>query len=192
VVVFEVNETTGKARRLQEIDRIRSEDCGSDFLDANMEKFLEFKLRKYRAVIPAYGWESLMYSFSDLIRPIFNPDNDDKVSMHTPSGFGLDSVDDQDIGLVDGLLCFTATEPKSEVFGPAVGDILELIRDLLQRQQKLEGIYKALFMLGEFGSCRYMLDRAEKEFKDFVGLVAAPLHPSMAISQGAVMALLSS
>ncbi|KAF9123304.1 hypothetical protein BGW39_009115 [Mortierella sp. 14UC] len=173
VVVFEVSESAGQRRCLNEISRMRSEDCGSDFLNANMERVLELKLRKYRSMIPAHGWESFMDNFWDFVRPYFYTDNEDEVFLQVPGGFGLDSIDDRDVGLRDGLLYFTAKEVKEEVFEPAAEDILELIQDMLQKQQRLGGTCKALYMLGEFGSCKYMLGRAQQAFEDRIELVTA-------------------
>ncbi|KAF9903699.1 hypothetical protein EC991_003426 [Linnemannia zychae] len=191
VVVFEVSEPVGETKRLLEIARMHSENCGSDFLDANMERFLEFKLRKYRTKIPAHGWNGLMENFL-FIRSFFNNEESDNVVLQAPGGCGMDSIDDKDIGLEEGLFIFDHKEVKEKVFEPAVEDVLELIQDLLQRQQQLGGTCKALFMLGEFGYCRYMLSRAKAEFKDRIELVDAPAHPSLAIPRGAVMALLDS
>ncbi|KAG0377942.1 hypothetical protein BGX24_005116 [Mortierella sp. AD032] len=185
VVAFEVNEPAGQTRRLKEIARMCSETCGLDFLEANIENYLERKLRKFRGKIPAHGWEDCMSYFKYDMQSTFSLE-DEHCYLPIPEFFGMDSLKDLDIGLEDGMLCLPVEELKLEVFEPAVGDVLELIQDLMQSQQRLGGKGKAIFMLGEFGSCQYMLERARQEFKDHVELVAAPVRPSMAVSRGAV------
>ncbi|KAG0275015.1 hypothetical protein BGZ95_009263, partial [Linnemannia exigua] len=180
VVVFEVNEAAGQTRRLKEIGRMRSEDCGLNFLEAKFETYLERKLRKYRRRIPALGWETCMNTFRYVIfQPGYSPTHDEECYLQIPPGCGMDSLTDSDIGLEDELLCMPAEELKAEVFEPAVGDVLELIQDLLQGQQRLGRKSKAIFMVGEFGSSQYLLERVRQEFKDHVELVAAPLRPSL-------------
>ncbi|KAG0375076.1 hypothetical protein BGX24_009569 [Mortierella sp. AD032] len=191
-VVYEVGESSlGQTQRLQEVARTHSSDCGSDILEVNIETYLERKLRKHRKVITARAWESLMYDFWHWIRGIFKPaHNEEHVYLHLPNGFLLDH--DPDIGLEDGMLCFSC-EDLTEVFEPAAADVLEVIWDQLLKQEKVGGTCRAIFMFGEFGSCRYMLDRACQEFKERVELVAAPPYPDdLANVHGAVYAGLDS
>lgn len=76
-----------------------------------------------------------------------------------------------------------ATELREDVFEPVVMDVLDLIRDMLQHAGG-DGMW-ALFVLGEFGSIRYMWKRMREEFEHQVGMIYSPPNPELAISNRA-------
>jgi hypothetical protein len=184
LVVYEISKSVGRVQQLREVIRSFGPSCGSDFLDANMERLIERKLRNYRHIIPASDWEAMMASFETGIRSIFDGLEDQFV--HIPS---LEEIDDEEVGLADGYLVLTATEMREDVFEPVVVDVVGLMRDMLQRGGRY---YKALFMLGEFGSSQYMWGRIKQEFDSQVAFVGRPPRPELAISRGAVYAGLDS
>ncbi|KAF9100486.1 hypothetical protein BGX29_006535 [Mortierella sp. GBA35] len=182
LIVFEVNEPSGQARHLREVTRGHGASCGSAFLDANMERLLERKFKRYRRGIKACGWASLMDTFVDMVKPMFNGQED--VLMQIPQATGLEDLNDHEIGLEDGVLCVSVEEMKSEVFEPVISDVLDLIQKQLHQSQSCE----AIFMVGGFGSSRYLEERVRQEFGHLVGLVAVPQRPELAVVRGAVYA----
>ncbi|KAG0252790.1 hypothetical protein BGZ95_006530 [Linnemannia exigua] len=125
-----------------------------------------------------------MHDFWNVVRVIFKPAYDEEY-IYLPFPSGTIPEYDPDIGLEDGVICFSR-EDLTEVFEPATADVLEVIWDQLQKQEQVGRACRAVFMLGEFGSCPYMLDRACQEFKEQVELVTAPPIPDLANVHGAV------
>ncbi|KAF9316177.1 hypothetical protein BG003_002266 [Podila horticola] len=182
LIVFEVSEPPGQARHLKEVTRGHGASCGSVFLDANMERLLERKFRRYRRGIKACGWASLMDTFVDMVKPMFNGQED--VLMQIPQATGLEDLNDAEIGLEDGVLCVSVEEMKAEVFEPVISDVLDLIHKQLHQSQNCS----AIFLVGGFGSSRYLEERVRHEFSHLVGLVAVPQRPELAVVRGAVYA----
>ncbi|KAG0327425.1 hypothetical protein BGZ99_007645 [Dissophora globulifera] len=182
LIVFEVNEPPGQPRHLREVTRGHGASCGSVFLDANMENLLERKFRRYRRGIKACGWASLMDTFVDMVKPMFNGQED--VLMQIPQATGLEDLNDPDIGLEEGVLCVPLEEMKAEVFEPVISDVLDLIQKQLHQSQSCN----AIFLVGGFGSSRYLEERVRQEFSHLVGLIAVPQRPELAVVRGAVYA----
>ncbi|KAF8935314.1 hypothetical protein BGZ52_012872 [Haplosporangium bisporale] len=182
LIVFEVSEPPGQARHLKEVTRGHGASCGSVFLDANMERLLERKFKRYRRGIKACGWASLMDTFVDMVKPMFNGQED--VLMQIPQATGLEDLNDSEIGLEDGVLCVSVEEMKAEVFEPVISDVLDLIHKQLHQSQNCS----AIFLVGGFGSSRYLEERVRQDFSHLVGLVAVPQRPELAVVRGAVYA----
>ncbi|KAF9969247.1 hypothetical protein BGZ73_008503 [Actinomortierella ambigua] len=183
LIVFEVSEPPGQTRHLREVTRGHGASCGSVFLDANMERLLERKFRRYRRGIKACGWAALMDTFVDMVKPMFNGQED--VLMQIPQATGLEDLNDPEIGLEDGVLCVPVEEMKSEVFEPVISDVLDLIQKQLHQSQSR---VSAIFLVGGFGSSRYLEERVRQEFSHLVGLIAVPQRPELAVVRGAVYA----
>ncbi|KAG0082375.1 hypothetical protein BGZ92_011802, partial [Podila epicladia] len=139
LIVFEVSEPPGQARHLKEVTRGHGASCGSVFLDANMERLLERKFKRYRRGIKACGWASLMDTFVDMVKPMFNGQED--VLMQIPQATGLEDLNDPEIGLEDGVLCVSVEEMKTEVFEPVISDVLDLIHKQLHQSQNCSAIF---------------------------------------------------
>ncbi|KAF9376405.1 hypothetical protein CPB97_010825 [Podila verticillata] len=182
LIVFEVSEPPGQARHLKEVTRGHGASCGSVFLDANMERLLERKFKRYRRGIKACGWASLMDTFVDMVKPMFNGEED--VLMQIPQATGLEDLNDPEIGLEDGVLCVSVEEMKAEVFEPVISDVLDLIHKQLHQSQNCS----AIFLVGGFGASRYLEERVRQDFSHLVGLVAVPQRPELAVVRGAVYA----
>ncbi|KAF9335389.1 hypothetical protein BG006_000176 [Podila minutissima] len=182
LIVFEVSEPPGQARHLKEVTRGHGASCGSVFLDANMERLLERKFKRYRRGIKACGWASLMDTFVDMVKPMFNGKED--VLMQIPQATGLEDLNDPEIGLDEGVLTISVEEMKAEVFEPVISDVLDLIHKQLHQSQNCS----AIFMVGGFGSSRYLEERVRQEFSHLVGLIAVPQRPELAVVRGAVYA----
>ncbi|KAG0301880.1 hypothetical protein BGZ97_002576 [Linnemannia gamsii] len=181
LVVYEVGKTAGRACEMKEVASSFSPLCGPDFLDANMERLLERRLRKYRDIIPARGWQNFMYYFNHTIRKQFDGAEDQHLQLPTLKGL---NTDDEEAGINGGYMVLTAVELREDVFESVVTDVLDLIRDVLLRSGG--DCMRALFVLGEFGSTRYMWKRMREEFEHQVGMIYSPLSPELAIASGAV------
>ncbi|KAG0014631.1 hypothetical protein BGZ81_000354 [Podila clonocystis] len=181
-IVFEVSESTHQSRGLREITRGHGGSCGSNFLDTNMERLLEHKFQRYRRGIKARAWASLMDTFDSMIKPIFNGQDD--VLMQIPQSTGLEDLNDPEIGIEEGVLCVSAEEMKNEVYEPVISDVLDLIRVQLHQSKNCN----AIFLVGGFGSSRYLEERVRQEFSHLVSFVAVPQRPDLAIVRGAVCA----
>ena len=195
LAVFEVSESAsdGRGQQLKEVARSFGPSCGSDFVDAKMERFLEHRLRKYRDIIPAALWENLMYIFTDILRGHFDGQEDQFLQLPArflellaEKGFG---TEDEEAGIDDGYMILSAVDMKDEVFERVVKDVLALIRKLLK---PFGGSCMAVFLLGEFGSSTYVQKRVREEFEDQVGMISCPPRAELAISRGAVYAALDS
>lgn len=99
LVVCEVTKFAGGALETQEVARGFGPCCGPDFLDANMERLLERRLRKYRNIIPTHGWQSIMYYFYDTIRRQVDGLEDQFLRVPTLTGLNMD---DEEKGIKGG------------------------------------------------------------------------------------------
>ncbi|OAQ25471.1 hypothetical protein K457DRAFT_116537 [Linnemannia elongata AG-77] len=192
LVMFEVSASThdGWVRQLKEVARSFGPSCGSDFVDANMERLLERRLRKYRDIISADHWEDIMYHFAEEIRRYFDGQKDQLMLLPATllAQRGIE-VDNEEAGIDNGYMVFEAANMKDEVFEPVVKDVLTLIGTLLELAGKS---CKALFLLGEFGSSEYVQRRVREEFENKAGMISCPPRWDLAISRGAVYAVLDS
>ncbi|KAK3809962.1 MAG: hypothetical protein J3Q66DRAFT_378859 [Benniella sp.] len=180
LIVFEVSEPPGETRRLKEVTRGHGASCGSTFLDANMEKLLERKFKRYRNQIKANGWAAFMDTFIDMVKPMF--DGQEDVLMQIPQAFGLEDLTDPDIDVEDGVICIPVQEVITEVYEPVISEVLSLIRQQLQQSR----VCQSLFLVGGFGSSRYLEQRVRQEFSRSIGLIAIPIRPELAVVRGAV------
>lgn len=178
LIVFEIDEHGG--RKLRECTKGHGQSCGSVFLDRRMRKLLKKKFKEYLSSIPASAFETMMDSFVDLIKPQFDGVEDQFISL--PAAMNLDSLNNPNIGLEDGMLCITAAELKQEVFEPVIREVLALIEDQLIKAHSLQ----AVFLVGGFGSSNYLFERVQEEFASRVGLVAVPPRCELAVVRGAV------
>ncbi|KAH7032550.1 hypothetical protein BKA57DRAFT_497464 [Linnemannia elongata] len=192
LVMFEVSASThdGRVRQLKEVARSFGPSCGSDFVDANMERLLERRLRKYRDIISADHWEDIMHHFAEEIRRYFDGQKDQLMLLPATllAQRGIE-VDNEEARIDNGYMVFEAANMKDEVFEPVVKDVLTLIGALLELAGKN---CRALFLLGEFGSSEYVQRRVREEFENKAEMISCPPRWDLAISRGAVYAVLDS
>lgn len=150
-------------------------------MDANTERLQERKFRKYSTGITASAWGCLMDTVVDMVKPMFN--GEDNVLLVIPQATGLEDLDDPDIRLEDGVLCVPIEGMLVDVFEPAVSNVLELIQSQLQQ---LDGTCLALFLLEEFRTNNYLAKRIHQEFAHRVRLIAVPPCSFLAAMRGAV------
>ncbi|KAF9107510.1 hypothetical protein BGX27_008710 [Mortierella sp. AM989] len=180
LIVFEVvdvNTETG-IRSLREVTRGHGASCGSAFLDANMEKLLREKFQKYP--LTPMGWGTIMDTFVNQTKPIF-PGNDPEMYLQVPNIPNLPDANDMDIGLEDGMLKLMVSELHERVFDPVVKDVLDLIEYQLQQTH-----CEAIFLVGGFGSSRYLFDRVTAKFATAGRQVRVPPRAELAVVRGAV------
>ncbi|KAI7818930.1 hypothetical protein BC939DRAFT_400922 [Gamsiella multidivaricata] len=180
LIVFEVvdvNPETG-IRSLREVTRGHGASCGSAFLDANMEKLLREKFRKYP--LTPMGWGTIMDTFVNQTKPIF-PGTDPEMYLQVPNIPNLPDANDIDIGLEDGMLKLMVSELHERVFDPVVKDVLDLIEYQLQQTH-----CEAIFLVGGFGSSRYLFDRVTAKFATSGRQVRVPPRAELAVVRGAV------
>lgn len=86
LVMFEVSGSASYGRVQQSKEGARSfgPSCGPDFVEANMERLPERRLRKYRDIISAAQWKELMCSFTDMIGAQFDGQEDQFLLLPTP------------------------------------------------------------------------------------------------------------
>ncbi|KAF9359482.1 hypothetical protein BGX26_012217 [Mortierella sp. AD094] len=180
LIVFEVvdvNPETG-IRSLREVTRGHGASCGSAFLDANMEKLLREKFQKYP--LTPMGWGTIMDTFVNQTKPIF-PGTDPEMYLQVPNIPNLPDANDLDIGLEDGMLKLMVSELHERVFDPVVKDVLDLIEYQLQQTH-----CEAIFLVGGFGSSRYLFDRVTAKFATAGRQVRVPPRAELAVVRGAV------
>ncbi|KAF9950427.1 hypothetical protein BGZ70_001389, partial [Mortierella alpina] len=180
LIVFEVvdvNPETG-IRSLREVTRGHGASCGSAFLDANMEKLLREKFQKYP--LTPMGWGTIMDTFVNQTKPIF-PGTDPEMYLQVPNIPNLPDANDLDIGLEDGMLKLMVSELHERVFDPVVKDVLDLIEYQLQQTH-----CEAIFLVGGFGSSRYLFDRVTAKFATSGRQVRVPPRAELAVVRGAV------
>ncbi|KAI8597946.1 hypothetical protein EDD21DRAFT_384022 [Dissophora ornata] len=180
LIVFEVvdvNPETG-IRSLREVTRGHGASCGSAFLDANMEKLLREKFQKYP--LTPMGWGTIMDTFVNQTKPIF-PGTDPEMYLQVPNIPNLPDANDLDIGLEDGMLKLMVSELHERVFDPVVKDVLDLIEHQLKQTH-----CEAIFLVGGFGSSRYLFDRVTAKFATSGRQVRVPPRAELAVVRGAV------
>ncbi|KAF9119715.1 hypothetical protein BGW39_011969 [Mortierella sp. 14UC] len=180
LIVFEVvdvNPETG-IRSLREVTRGHGASCGSAFLDANMEKLLREKFQKYP--LTPMGWGTIMDTFVNQTKPIF-PGTDPEMYLQVPNIPNLPDANDMDIGLEDGMLKLMVSELHERVFDPVVKDVLDLIEHQLKQTH-----CEAIFLVGGFGSSRYLFDRVTAKFATSGRQVRVPPRAELAVVRGAV------
>ncbi|KAK3842618.1 MAG: hypothetical protein J3R72DRAFT_129314 [Linnemannia gamsii] len=186
LVVFEVSEpSAGQAQRLKEVARSHGAVCASTVLDSRMRELLEDKLRSHLPNLPANVIGELMEIFRDAVKLGFDGSEDQFIQF--PYVLELDD-EEEDTGVDDGYLIFTASDLKEKVFEPVVKIVLELIRVMLLQQERLGGNCEAIFMFGEFGSSTYLYKRVGQEFQGQLGLISIPPRQELGTVRGAVFA----
>ncbi|KAI9271860.1 hypothetical protein BDA99DRAFT_477969 [Phascolomyces articulosus] len=162
------NPVTRKKRQLKEVTKGMGESCGSAFLDARYRELLETKLGT-RAISKIYPREmnELMDQFIDTIKPEFNGVDDHYVTL--PRSVDLDSLpaslhESDDGSLEEGVLKLSGGDIKEQVFDPVVNKVLSLIEQ--QYQQISDGRLNYLFLVGGFGSSKYLYQRIQNVFQN--------------------------
>ncbi|KAI9253530.1 hypothetical protein BDA99DRAFT_574678 [Phascolomyces articulosus] len=154
-------------RELKEVAQGIGESCGSVYLDHNFQELLKKKLGKkvMRKVTPREMYGMMEY-FIGAIKPDFNGVDDHFVelprSVRTKDLPASVRNNDDDGCLDEGMLKLSGQELKDKVFDPVIDKVLSLIDR--QFKQIAGGKLNFLFLVGGFGSSKYLYQRVRKEF----------------------------
>ncbi|KAI9247704.1 hypothetical protein BDA99DRAFT_591836 [Phascolomyces articulosus] len=176
LIVFQVNFTKGSKnggsmtrnnRELKEVTRGIGESCGSIFLDKRYRELLKAKLGAHvLSKVTTREMGTMMDYFIDTIKPEFKEEDD--FFLELPRSVKLEDLpkslrDNDDDGYLDeGTLKLSGQELKKQVFDPVIDKVLSLIEQ--QYRQLPDGRLDSLFLVGGFGSSKYLYQRVRKEF----------------------------
>ncbi|CAO3589013.1 unnamed protein product [Absidia cylindrospora] len=181
LIVFEINDT-GAERSLKEVTKGSGDSVGSVFLDQNMEQLIRDRFRQFGQVNQR-AMDQMMTTFVERIKPQFDDDDEDHF-IPIPFSMGYPNNNDDDVGIIDGTLIFSAEELKEKVFEPVVLRVLQLISNQLDGSA-LKPV-DAIFMVGGFGKSNYLHRRVNEVFVPRVKFVGIPPRAEMAVVRGAV------
>ncbi|KAF8978267.1 hypothetical protein BGZ46_006649 [Entomortierella lignicola] len=180
LIVYEIASTT-QGRRLSEVTKGHGASCGSMFIDLNFGNLLVEKFTSQGGALPKNIISTMIETFAYQLKPQFDGVEDQYLSLPRNDCFD-DLQDPEAIGIDGGYMLLKASELKEFVFEPVVNKVLALI------QQQLDGAKgcSAIFMVGGFGSSKYLLKRVKQEFGGITRTISSPNRPELAVVCGAV------
>ncbi|KAI9245657.1 hypothetical protein BDA99DRAFT_549197 [Phascolomyces articulosus] len=201
LIVFQVNllendgaeeNSSGKRRKrqLKEVTKGMGESCGSVFLDSHFRKLLETKLGKdVMSKVSPRDMYTMMEYFIDTIKPQFT--GADEFYLELPRSIKVEDLPltlrdhDEDGYLDDGMLYLSGQELEKEVFDPVAKKVIALIER--QYKQIPDGRLEFLFLVGGFGSSKYLYQRVHEVFQDTkVNQIVCPSErAALAVVRGA-------
>ncbi|KAG0219901.1 hypothetical protein BGX33_012112 [Mortierella sp. NVP41] len=163
VTVFRVDDSLG-ARQLVCLTSAHVEDCGSAMLDQNFKDFvlrrlsgldLEARPQRQKAL------ETLLDRFTE-IKSLFDARGRDEIK-HLPVPMGLDIHELNPVPdwMEDDFMAISGQELCEEVFDPVIERIVDLI---LGQTHEHPRIFAGLFLVGGFGSNKYLLHKLKEAF----------------------------
>ncbi|KAI1314615.1 Heat shock 70 kDa protein 12A [Mortierella claussenii] len=180
LIVYDIT-SSYQGRRLSEVTKGHGASCGSMFIDQNFRSLLTKKFGRKGAGFPKDIISGLVETFAYQLKPNFDGIEDQYLAL--PRSNCFDDLDDQGaIGIDGGYMRLKASELKEVVFEPVVKKVLILIQEQLRNAKDCS----AIFMVGGFGSSKYLLDRVKQEFSGMVKTISAPHRPELAVVCGAV------
>ncbi|KAI9250218.1 hypothetical protein BDA99DRAFT_564186 [Phascolomyces articulosus] len=201
LIVFQVNflendeaekSSSGKRRKrqLKEVTKGMGESCGSVFLDSHFRELLETKLGKdVMSKVSPRDMYTMMEYFIDTIKPQFT--GADEFYLELPRSIKVEDLPaslrdhDEDGYLDDGMLYLSGQELEKKVFDPVVKKVIALIER--QYKQIPDGRLEFLFLVGGFGSSKYLYQRVHEVFQDTkVNQIVCPSErAALAVVRGA-------
>ncbi|KAI9271903.1 hypothetical protein BDA99DRAFT_595156 [Phascolomyces articulosus] len=190
-IVGNIQSSTRKKRQLKEVTKGMGESCGSVFLDKKFHELLKTKLGPH--VIEKMNlreMNGLMEYFTETIKPDFNGVDD--FYLELPRSVKVEELpenvreEDEDGYLDEAILKLSSQELKEQVFDPVVNKVLSLIER--QYQQIPDGRLDFLFLVGGFGSSKYLYERIKNIFQGTkVNHIVCPAErAALAVVRGAV------
>ncbi|CAO3623965.1 unnamed protein product [Cunninghamella echinulata] len=180
LIVFEIDDTDGKARSLKEVTKGQGDSCGSTFLDLRMRDYLKNRFYHHGKVSDT-AMEAMMETFVEAIKPQFDGEEDQFLPL--PASLGLGDMDDPEAGIEDGNLHLPAQELREYVFEPVIHQVLYLIDEQLHQSHIM---LDAIFLVGGFGQSVYLYRRVRDVFEQRVGFIGVPPRGELAVVRGAV------
>ncbi|KAF9437620.1 hypothetical protein BGZ76_011874 [Entomortierella beljakovae] len=183
LIVYRIASSNGE-RHLSEVTKGHGASCGSMFIDLNLGNLLIEKFSSQtNTPFPKNIIARLVEKYAYELKPLFNGEDDQYLPIPRDRFFD-DFKDSMAIGIDDGYICLDAFELKEKVFEPVVKQVLQLIDQQLESANKCS----AIFMVGGFGSSKYLLDRVKRQFRAKVMTISSPHKPEAAVVCGAVYA----
>ncbi|KAF9437621.1 Heat shock 70 kDa protein 12A [Entomortierella beljakovae] len=183
LIVYRIDDSNGE-RHLSEVTKGHGALCGSMFIDLNLGNLLIEKFSTQTITpLPKSIIPRLVEKYAYELKPFFDGEDDQYLPIPRDKFFD-DFNDPTAIGMDDGYLCLDVSELKEKVFEPVVTQVLELID---QQYESATGC-SAIFMVGGFGSSKYLLERVKQEFRARVRTISSPHKPEAAVVCGAVYA----
>ncbi|KAI9250222.1 hypothetical protein BDA99DRAFT_608517 [Phascolomyces articulosus] len=184
------NSGTRRTRQLKEVTKGMGESCGSVFLDSHFRELLETKLGKdVMSKVSPRDMYTMMEYFIDTIKPQFT--GMDEFYLELPRSIKVEDLPaslrdhDEDGYLDDGMLYLSGQELEKKVFDPVVKKVIALIER--QYKQIPDGRLEFLFLVGGFGSSKYLYQRVHEVFQDTkVNQIVCPSErAALAVVRGA-------
>ncbi|KAI9271876.1 hypothetical protein BDA99DRAFT_569640 [Phascolomyces articulosus] len=177
LIVFQVNFTNdlkdgnlwgGNRRELKEVTKGIGESCGSVFLDDRFYTLLQQKLGdEAMNKMNQRELNGVLNQFIDNVKPDFDGVSDHFIEL--PRSIKLNDLpetvleDDINGYLDEGMLKLSAQELTEQVFNPVIDQVLSLIDR--QYQQIPDGRLDYLFLVGGFGSSKYLYQKVQNAFQ---------------------------
>ncbi|KAG0321515.1 Heat shock 70 kDa protein 12A [Podila horticola] len=182
LIVYDVT-VSSEGRTLSEVTKGHGATCGSMLIDMNFGNLLIDKFKRQGATIPDDIIPKLVETFAYELKPRFDGDKD--LIFGLPwNKFFAEIKRPGAIGIDEDKMTFKASELRKIVFDPVVTQVLQLIREQLDKAKNCS----AIFMVGGFGSSKYLLNRVKQEFGGKVQTISAPHRAERAVVFGAVYA----
>ncbi|KAI9271874.1 hypothetical protein BDA99DRAFT_569638 [Phascolomyces articulosus] len=199
LIVFQVNfkytnsSSGGRINReLKEVTKGMGDCCGSVFLDNGFYGLLKIKLGTHvMSKITPRDLHSMMGYFIGTIKPEF--DEEEYYYVELPRSVNVEDLPEStrnnhanERDLDNGILKFSGQELKEQVFDPVVNRVIEFI--LQQYDQIPDGRLNFLFLVGGFGSSKYLYERVCRVFEGTnVNQIICPAErAALAVVRGAV------
>ncbi|KAG0293105.1 hypothetical protein BGZ96_003328 [Linnemannia gamsii] len=163
ITVFRVDDSLG-VRQFEYLSSSYAEDCGSTMLD---QKFKELVLKRLSGLdLDARpqrqkALESLLDGFTE-IKSLFDARAKEEIK-HLPVPMGLDiyELNPTPDWMDDDFMAISGQELCDKVFDPVIEWIVDLI---LEQAQEHPRIFAGLFLVGGFGSNKYLFHRLKETF----------------------------
>lgn len=163
VTVFRVDDSLG-VRQFEYLSSSHAEDCGSVVLDQNFKELvlqrlsgldLDARPQRQKAL------ESLLGGFTE-IKSLFDARAKDEIKhLSVPMGLDIYELNPTPDWMDDDFMAISGQELCDKVFDPVIMWIVDLI---LEQAQEHPRIFAGLFLVGGFGSNKYLLHKLKETF----------------------------
>ncbi|KAI8888892.1 actin-like ATPase domain-containing protein [Backusella circina FSU 941] len=195
LVTFKVSQEKKNGNKfiISELTSGDGDNFGSVFLDAAFEEYIINKFTENKINICQSGIRSIVAHFINDIKPNFehaiNPDMIDDYEIQIPSGIDIPHELSIPGFIENGSICIPYAKIEKEVFTPVIKDVLNLIKDQLEKLNENERQLDAILLVGGFGQSPYLYRRIYDTFENkAIGarFIGRPPNGQLAICKGAV------
>ncbi|KAF8945260.1 hypothetical protein BGZ47_002975 [Haplosporangium gracile] len=177
VTVFRVDDSLG-IRQFEYLSSSHAEDCGSAMLDQNFKDLvlqrlsgldLDARPQRQKAL------ETLLDGFTE-IKSLFDARAKEEIKhLSVPMGLDIYELNPIPDWMDDDFMAVSGQELCDKVFDPVIERIVDLI---LEQAQRYPRIFAGLFLVGGFGSNKYLLHKLRETFLQPQPLSTASPHYS--------------